>query len=227
MLEPLPHADDFLLAQKCLEGDAQAIRLLQETYKTPLMNYLVHMGAEAAEARTLVSDLWADCIAPRPDRKPRLATYSGNAPLQAWLKTVVFNHAIRDKRDEARGPVIVGVPGPDGPEPEFPDPEHPSPPEQPVLDIILTAVQAAFRECDPEEFLLLNLAHANRLRGREIARMYDCSEAKISRGLDAARIKLKAAILRHVKERDPWLEIQWEDFVELCRVAGPSCFGFE
>ena len=222
MLDPLSHADDFLLAQKCLEGDAPAIRRLQETYQAPLVNYLVHVGADAAEARMLVSDLWADCIAPRPQRKPRLATYSGNAPLQAWLKTVVFNSLLM-KRRPLPGPVTV--PEQDGPVPEPPDAPHP--PEKPVLDIILTAIQTAFGECDAEEFLLLNLAHANGLRGRELAPLFGCSEAKISRTLDGARNKIKASILRHVKERDQWLEIQWEDFVELCRVVSPSCFGFE
>ncbi|HEY3901047.1 MAG TPA: sigma-70 family RNA polymerase sigma factor [Chthoniobacter sp.] len=222
MLEPLPHADDFLLAQKCLEGDSQAIRQLQETYQAPLMSYLVHVGADAAEARMLVSDLWADCIAPRPQRKPRLATYSGNAPLQAWLKTVVFNNLLQLKR-RPPGPVVHE--DEDGPSPESPDNTYS--PEKPVLDIILTAIQASFQECDPEEFLLLNLAHANGLRGRELAPLFGCSEAKISRTLDASRAKIKAAILRHVKERDEWLEIQWEDFVELCRVVSPSCFGLE
>jgi DNA-directed RNA polymerase specialized sigma24 family protein len=222
MIDPLPHAEDFLLAQKCLEGDSLAIKRLQETYQTPLVNYLVHVGADAAEARMLVSDLWANCIAPRAQLKPRLATYSGNAPLQAWLKTVVFNNFVYTKRKPT--PVVKEL-GPDDPEPDAAD--GPQPPEQPVLDIILIAIQAAFRECDPEEFLLLHLAHANGLRGRELARLFGCSEAKISRALDAARQKIKVSILRHVKERDEWLEIQWEDFVELCRVVSPSCFGFE
>jgi DNA-directed RNA polymerase specialized sigma24 family protein len=220
MLDPLTHTDDFLLAQKCVEGDEQAIQQLQEMYQTPLVNYLVHVGASAAEARAVVNDLWGDCIAPRRDRKSRLATYAGNAPLQAWLKTVAFNNYVHTKRK----PEPTEELGPDGPEMELPSPH---PPEQPVLDIILTAIQAAFRECDPEEFLLLQLAHANGLRGRELARLFVCSEAKISRTLDGARNKIKVSILRHVKERDEWLEIQWEDFVELCRIVSPSCFGFE
>jgi RNA polymerase sigma factor (sigma-70 family) len=226
MLDPLPHADDFLLAQKCLERDSQALRQLEETYQTPLVNYLVHMGADAATARELVTELWADCITPRTDRKPRLATYAGNAPLQAWLKTVVFNAYLQVKREEERDKLIIGGLGSDSSVPEPADDPH-SAPEQPVLDIILTAIQKAFRECDSEEFLLLNLAHANGLRGRELAGMFGCSEAKNSRTLDAARSKIRVSILRQVKERDPWLEIQWEDFVDLCRVVSPSCFGFE
>ena len=147
-----------------------------------------------------------------------LATASGLLIPRCKLsckERVVFNNLLQIKRSIARGPVIVEGPGPDGPEPESADGPQPAPPEQPVLDIILTAIQAAFRECDPEEFVLLNLAHANGLKGRELAELFGCSEAKISCDLDAARNKIKVSIVRHVKERDQWLEIQWEDFVEL------------
>ena len=89
------------------------------------------------------------------------------------------------------------------------------------------AVKTAFRECDAEDFVLVQLAHANGVRGRELARMFSCSEAKISRDLERARHKLAVATMDGVRAQDPWLELQWEDFVELCRVVSPACFGVE
>ena len=95
------------------------------------------------------------------------------------------------------------------------------------MEIMRGAVEAAFRECDAEDFLLVQLAHANGLLGRELARMFACSEAKISRDLERAKRKIAAATMGYVRAQDPWLELQWEDFVELCRVVSPACFGVE
>jgi hypothetical protein len=89
------------------------------------------------------------------------------------------------------------------------------------------AVETAFQKCDAEDFVLVQLAHANGLLGRELAVMYSCSEAKISRDLERARRSISAATLDYVREQDPWLELQWEDFLELCSVVSPACFGVE
>ena len=65
------------------------------------------------------------------------------------------------------------------------------------------AVEAAFRECDPQDFVLVQLAHANGLLGRELARMFSCSEAKISRDLERAKSKIAAATMGCVRAQDP------------------------
>jgi RNA polymerase sigma factor (sigma-70 family) len=146
-----------------------------------------------------------------------LATYAGNAPLQAWLKVVALNMLLREMRK--RRPEDVDIEGQDLPS----EPTHYI--EEPILEIMRGALEAAFRECAPEEFLLLHLAHAHGLRGRELAPMFACSESKISRTLEAARHQIAESTLRHIKESDEWLEIGWEDIVDLCRVMGPSSFG--
>jgi DNA-directed RNA polymerase specialized sigma24 family protein len=117
---------------------------------------------------------------------------------------VVANDATSPSSDEGRGPA-----------------------EAPLLEIMRGAVEAAFRECDAEDFVLMQLAHANGLLGRELAQIFSCSEAKISRTLERARKKIAETTMNHIRGQDPWLELQWEDFVELCRVASPACFGME
>jgi DNA-directed RNA polymerase specialized sigma24 family protein len=227
MIDDLPYPEDFLLAQRCLEAEPLAISQLKETYQASLLNYLTHTGATIEQARMLTDELWADCLADRPARAPRLATYSGNAPLQAWLKAVVLNKLLQVKRQEIReGKVIVAegpVRGPDHPDPHVP----PDPTEAPLLEIMRDAVARAFRECAAEDFVLVQLAHTNGLRGRELAHMFACSEATISRSLVRARQGIVESTLRHVRERDPWLELRWEDFIELCGVVSPACFGIE
>jgi DNA-directed RNA polymerase specialized sigma24 family protein len=233
MLDPLPFPADFLLAQKCLEGEPLAIRQLEQNHRVNLVSYLIHAGATAEEARELADELWADCLADRAGRPPRLATYAGNSPLQTWLKAVVLNNLVQLKRRQNR---VRQVPMDDGPlddaihadDPHAPSSSGARPSaEAPLLEIMHRAVEAAFRECDPEDFVLVQLAHTNGLLGRELARMFSCSEAKICRDLERARHKIAAATMGCVRAQDPWLELQWEDFVELCRVVSPACFGVE
>jgi DNA-directed RNA polymerase specialized sigma24 family protein len=101
------------------------------------------------------------------------------------------------------------------------------PVEEPLIKIIREAVESAFRECDSQDFLLLQLNHAHGLLGRELAQMFGCSEAKISRSLENARRMVVKSTMSYVRKQDPWLELKWEDFVELCRAVSPSCFGVE
>jgi len=232
MLDALPYPDDFLLAQQCLEGDVLAIRRFQEEHESGVVNYLIHRGATPDEAAELAGRLWADCLAERPESRPRLATYGGNSQLLTWLKAVALNNLVQLKRHENRAKqlemderelddaVAADRPGISSTGARYPA-------EAPLLEIMRGAVEAAFRDCAPEDFVLVQLAHANGLRFRELARMYSCSEAKISRDLDRARHAIAAATLKSVRAQDPWLELQWEDFLELCRVVSPACFGVE
>jgi len=233
MLEAQPHSEDLLLAQRCLEGEEPAIIRLRETYRSALVNYLIHAGATVAEAHELIEDLWAECLAERRLRRPRLATYAGNSPLQGWLKAVALNNLIQLKRRETRRnrlireePVAENDIDAEG-IPAVPADATGGTPEQPLIEIIRGAVESAFRESEPRDFLLLQLVHAHGLLGRELAGMFGCSEAKICRDLEDARRKIVKATLSYVRERDPWLELRWEDFVELCRAVSPSAFGVE
>ncbi|HSI15723.1 MAG TPA: hypothetical protein VK961_26990 [Chthoniobacter sp.] len=231
MLDVLPFPDDFLLAQKCLDGDPLAIRSLEDTYEKVIAGYLKHAGATDDEAAELASRLWADILAARQDRAQRLATYGGNSSLLTWLKAVALNNLVQLKRHQGRVRTLdmdershteIETTNPSATVVELPNLDA-----APLLEIMRGAVETAFRLCNPEAFVLVQLAHANGLLGRELALMYGCSESKISRSLDEARNSIAEATLAYVRARDPWLELKWEDFLELCRVASPACFGVE
>lgn len=224
MLDILPHPEDFLLTQKCLEGDVGAIRELQETYSTSIKEYLLNRGAVPHEAEEVTGGLWADCLAERPGNRPRLATYSGTSTLQAWLKAVALNRLVQHKRGGKRDVMRDGQPLD-----ALTNPPADSSPqiEAPLLEIMRSAVETAFQMCDAEDFVLVQLAHTNGLLGRELAVMFNCSEAKISRHLESARRSIADVTLEYVRKRDPWLELKWEDFLELCKVVSPACFGVE
>ncbi len=232
MLDTLPFPDDFLLAQQCLEGDALAIRRLEDNQGKVIAGYLKHAGATDDEAMELTARLWADVLGPRPDRAPRLATYAGNSSLLTWLKAVVLNNLVQLKRSQARVRTLDIDPR-DPEEIETTGSVKPSvadisnPDAAPLLEIMRGAVETAFRQCDPEAFVLVQLAHTNGLLGRELAVMYGCAESTISRNLELARKSIADATLAYVRMRDPWLELKWADFLDLCRVVSPACFGVE
>ena len=228
MHEALPYPADFELAQKCLEGDPTAIAELQGTFGPIVASYLVHRGASAKQANDITDGLWADCLVTRASLRPRLATYNGQAPLQAWLKTMALNelirlHALEKRRLEISIDEQIAQTPPTGGMPPAPDLAT----EAPLIVLMRTALEAAFQKCSAEDFVLLQLAHSDGLRTDELARMFQCSAATISRRLAAGQEGIQVETLRHIRLIDPLIDLKWEDFIELCRVASPACFGVD
>ena len=228
MHEALPYPADFEFSQKCLEGDAAAIEELQRTFGPIVASSLVHRGASAKQANDLTDSLWADCPVARSGQRPRLASYNGQAPLQVWLRTVALNqlirlHALEKRRLEISIDEQIAQDTPTGRSPLASDMAA----EAPLLVLMRTALEAAFQKCSAEDFVILQLAHADGLRLDELARMFDCSSATISRRLAAAQEEIQVETLRHIRITDPLIDLKWEDFVELCRVASPACFGVD
>ncbi len=216
-----PFAADFLLAQLCLEGQASAIREFQDTYRPIVIAYLRKKGASEGEAEDVTEHLWGDCLTERPNNRPRLATYSGRSSLKSWLYVVALNRWMAQKQKEEKFPR-----GPDDGLERVPGPPS-SESEKPLIELMKNAIEAGFRDCPAEDFVLLQLAHMDSLYLTELADMFKCSKSKIGRDLEDAQKNMCISILRHVRALDPLLELSWEDFVDLCRVATPSCFGTE
>lgn len=225
------HLADFNLAQKCLEQDADSFAHLQQAHGQQVVTYLIGAGGAPGEAREIADSLWADCVMGANGNSPALTRYDGTCALQTWLNTVALNKLLTRKRYESRWNALVpgriGVPveGSDAAT-DWPAAEAgTNPAEIPLIDIMREAVQAAFSNCSPEQFVMLQLVHCDGLRMLELAKMFDCSEATISRHLDRAAREVATSTLEFVRAADPWLELKWEDFVELCRTATPSCLG--
>jgi RNA polymerase sigma factor (sigma-70 family) len=185
-----------------------------------------------------VDSLWADLLAPVGNRPPRLLHYDGSCALQTWLNTVALNELLTVKRTEKRRKRLIdpnfdsydekreSSAGEPSAAPHA-EPESLEFREAPLVKIMHVAVETAFLSCEPEDFVLLQLKHCDGLRGTELARMFGCNESMISRRLDEAQERIAAVTLEKVRETDEWLDLKWEDFVELCRTATPACFGLD
>ena len=224
---------DFDLCHACLDREESAIASLQARFAPTTASYLIGAGAHPAEATEVVDSLWADLLVPVGDRPPRLVHYNATCALQTWLNRVALNELITRKRREQRwqrliperldAPVEAGHKN--GDEPWQADAPASGHGEAPLLELMKMAVESAFLACEPEDFVLLQLKHCDGLLGAELGAMFGCDASVISRRLDKAQEQIARMTLLHIRQTDPWLELQWSDFVELCASATPACFG--
>lgn len=197
-----------------------------------MLAFLQSCGGRPGDAEDIVTDLWADCVTPRNGRRPKLAHYDGTCALKTFLSRVTLNVLLdRRRKENRRTELVPPALGPDG-EPadgaDAPAPNWASAAfEAPLLDLMRSAVETAFMSCPAEDFVLLKLTYLAELRAAELAKMFGCSRSTIDRQVEVAGRGIERVALQSIKARDPWLELQWSDFVELCRTATPACFGME
>ena len=86
-----------------------------------------------------------------------------------------------------------------------------------VPGLLRQALLTSFSLCDPEELLILKLVGFAGVGQERVARIWGWSQSKVSRTLAATIETVRAETLRHVKRVDPWLELEWEDFIKLCK----------
>ena len=222
MSETIQHLADFNLVERCLENDAAALAQLQQANRGPVAAYLSTKGASSVEARETVDMLWGDLLTPAATGRSPLSRYNGKCALLTYLNLVALSRLFSRYRVcgrfERRFPSSDAV--------EFAEPAgEPATKDEPLLELIRDAVEFAFQNCDAEDFVLVQLQYYDDLERSDLARMFQCSESTIHRKLESARTAVRKSALDYIRERDPWLELRWEDFIELCRTATLACLG--
>ncbi len=207
-----------LQVSKCRQGDVEALAELRDQCHGSLLGILLSRGAGRTEAEDLLADLWSDCVPGNDDRPSILEKFSGKCTLQGWLATVATNRWIDLKRRQARhlevnhngsGPVehdhLASLEA---------SPAHAS--EDTLVSLLRDCLKAAFALCGPEARVLLRLVYLHELSQRDLVQMLGWSESKVSRFLSRAMKEIETHTLAEIKKRDPWLELSWSDFVDLC-----------
>ena len=220
------HSDDFNFAQDCVDGKGSSLSCFHQTYHPTLVAFLKARGATVHEAEETAETVLSECMATTKNGRPKLASYQGACSLQTWLNTVAI-HSLYDlrRRKTILAPFDNGMPpegridgGPPG------DTVDAELDRVPLLALLRSAIDTAFRECDPEDFVLLQLAHCDQLKERELAVMFRCNTGTICRRLQRARESISEVALRRVKETDEHLELRWDDFLDICRFTDQSYF---
>ena len=224
MPDSIQHLADFNLVERCLENDADALAQLQQSYRGAVTAYLSSRGASSVEAQETVEMLWGDLLTPASTGRTPLSRYNGKCALLTYLNLVALSRLFGRKRVtgryERRFPSADAV--------EFPEPAGESASKDaPLIKLIRDAVEFAFQNCDAEDFVLVQLEYYDDLDRGDLARMFRCSESTIHRKLENARSAVRKCALDYIRERDPWLELRWEDFIDLCRTTTLASLGVE
>jgi len=206
---------DVDLVQRCLEGDEGAVKNFQEVTAPYLKGLLVSRGATTCEAEDIVAGLLADCLTGSSDRPPLFHRYSGSSPLRSWLSAISFNRWISLRRHcqvharamEVLGQSNAGV---------APHVQPGSDLENEMMQVVERALRAALAACEPEEIVLLQMVHLHDVCRRDLATLAGCHESQLGRRLKATERKIAENTLAAVREIDPFLELNWEDFLRLC-----------
>jgi RNA polymerase sigma factor (sigma-70 family) len=221
------HLSDLLLIEKCIAGHEASILTLQKTHGRDLLIFLMGAGGSADEAREIVQWLWADGLVGTPERPPFFTKFTGQSPLNAWLKPVALNRLMDFKRKEERekGRRSRIEEAAEGSAESEADAEPGELLETNLLQLMRASVELAFSRCTDEEFVMLHLRFQDDLQIREIGKMWNRDGSSISRALNRLREAISIRTLENIRAIDPWLEIKWADFMEMCQWVRPTNFG--
>jgi RNA polymerase sigma factor (sigma-70 family) len=214
--------DEARLVCDSLGGDPAALGVLRERHHQTLRIILLARGATVTEAEDTLADIWGDCVTEGEDRPALLEKFSGRCALKTWLATVATRRWIDVKRRQARC-VNLSASDSDGNTPSNEDAlermaaVQPAAEDSALVELLRESLKAALARCGAEELVLLRLVYLHDVTQREMVRMLGWHESKVSRTLSQAMRQIERDTLREVKRRDPWLELTWQDFLDLCR----------
>ena len=214
------HKSDFVLVQQFLSGDSQILDGWMTQFGRRLRLQLIHRGATPAETEELIANLWSDCVASGAEHPSLLEKYKGRVSLRSWLLTVATRRLIDVKR---RQRLTAAAPDDLGLEEEGAYCLMERAPAEPeigredsLLDLLHRSLRGALDHCDPEDLLMLRLVHLHGITQREVGRMWAWQESKVSRRLSQTMRFIERETLRQVRRSDPWLQLTWQDFLDLC-----------
>lgn len=222
-VKPLKHAEDLAMVDKAVNGDDEAVRHFQTEYQPMLERVMMSRGVDKVQAEDLVADVVAECFGAGKNGKtrPLLEKFEGRSSLSTWMIRITWNRWLdlkrRDKfrgelptykdEDEKGGDKFDRVEGEDGTENLL---------SEDLTDLMARAIKKGFDSLEPDVLLMMKLSYLHGVSQTEIARMWQCDQTRVSRSLSSAREEIASVTMRTIKEEDPTLELNWDDFQALC-----------
>ncbi|NNM29363.1 MAG: hypothetical protein HKO57_07575, partial [Akkermansiaceae bacterium] len=207
--------------ERALSGNKEACELISSKDTiTWLQSVLARRGASHTEAQDITADLFADCFAGRDGKKPLLLSYNGGGTLRAFLSRAAINRLIDLKRRQKfQGNLPErGLEG--APTDEFDLLEGDSLSDETddhLVGLLRDALVNAFRECNPRDLMFMRLVSIHGVRQETLAASLGWSQSKVSRAITGVMEEIREKTLAELKKADPWIELNWEDFIALCR----------
>jgi RNA polymerase sigma factor (sigma-70 family) len=199
---------DHALAQACDAGLPGAWERLRLAYVRPLRAFLRKRGASSREAEHLVDETWGALAMPpaRGGARTRLGTYDGRGTLYAWLATILWRRLAdlwRARAVERPAEELAGLaPGADDALDRVAGDES--------RRLVARALEDAWPRLTTRELQVVVMKYRYRLPQTEIARAMSIGAPRVSRLLESATERLRAAV-RGACGHVPGLAGAWED----------------
>lgn len=207
--------DDLLLAESALDGDpAAAMRVLAMLRAPEMTAFLRNRGAGETEAGDIIADLAGDCFGGRRVKgglHRLLGRYNGNCPLPAFLRHVALNRLISLKRRNIHVTSTLPETVMHPMSPDIMDARDDS-----LISLLREALLTSVEKADAEQLVILRLIESYGIPQKLIGELWGWHEAKVSRMKHGLLSDLRESILREIRRREPWLHLEWEDFLALC-----------
>lgn len=211
---PACHAD-LELAEDALAGDAQAAGIVLSMLQAPQLTAALRgRGASSAEASELIADLCGDCFGGERTTgglHRLLGRYNGKCPLPAYFRHIAINRLISLKRKQ-RPTISTDMED----AVDLPSPVVDGTPDAALIALLREALKNALARMDPEKLVAIRLIESYGVQQKEIGTLFGWHESKISRAKKDFIEELKTNVMEEIHRADPWLQLEWEDFLSLC-----------
>ncbi|MEO1844542.1 MAG: hypothetical protein ABGZ37_09735, partial [Akkermansiaceae bacterium] len=184
-----------------------------------IQGVLVKRGATPTEARDLTADVFGDCFGRGGNKSPLLQAYNGGGPLRAFLSRAALNRLIDLKRRQRFQGNLPSRGFDDAPTDEFDLLEGDSDlaDDDNLVNLLRDALIHAFGQCNARDLMLMRLVSIHGVRQESIAHSLGWSQSKVSRAIAGVMEEIRAKTMEELNKADPWLDLDWADFLGLCR----------
>lgn len=225
----MAHEDDMALVEAALAGDeAAGAKIRSDEITGWLAAVLAKRGASHTEAKDLAADLIADCFGARDGKPPLLQSYNGKGPLRGFLSRAAVNRLIDLKRRQKFQGSLPERNLESGPTDEFDlleGTDDNALSDDALVDLLRDSLITAFAKCNPRDLMLMRLVAIHGVRQDAIGNLFGWSQSKVSRTISGVMEEIRDKTLEEMQKSDPWLELEWDDFVSLCRSSSEFLVG--
>jgi RNA polymerase sigma factor (sigma-70 family) len=220
------HAADFEFAQDLLAGSDTAWRRFHSEFSPAIAQRLRGMGASAADADEVqgivIERLWT---------RQKLASYTGHGPLMGFVRTTASNawlEYLRKHRREVHASSLAGEEEDGDAMDRLAGEKNETPQESPLAQLLRDALQKALAQADAEALLILRLSLLQDIKQRDLCDLWGgVHEGTISAKKKQVMTQIRDDTLAYVAEREPELQITWQELLEACgegaeAILGPS-----
>jgi RNA polymerase sigma-70 factor (ECF subfamily) len=194
--------EDLYLACACVQGDPAAIASFTDRFVRVSVAAAARSRRGALAVDDMLQQVLEKLLAPRGEQPPRLAEFSGQGGLRAWVRVTVVRAAIDLERAQARRIV------PEAQEPSFNLEEHATTTD-PELDYFKRHYRDEFRLAFAAALAALDARSRNALRHHlvdrlsidQIGALYNVHRATAARWISGSREALLAGTRDALRER--------------------------